>query len=267
MTAIDELKYVLGYEIARLQEPGVDIHTIDELWERVGQDFDNGITTLNRDTHIGVRRLTELLAAQVLAEDATRKKRERRCQDAVFLIGPIVLLLLVLRAVGIVPGFSARVEQVVAGSRGLPAFHVITLGDVALKRLALERGSFTKPSEVVGRYALQPITAGSPLVSSQLSATPIDPASVSGLELVSLPIRTDGVSATTVPGAHVTLVFSPRSNSHRNLQPFALRNVLILAADRRTDQTLLVAATSRDDAERAASALGTFDAAITQSLP
>ncbi len=267
MTAIDELKYALPYEIARLQEPGVNIHTIDELWERVGQDFDNGIAMLDRDAHIGVRRLTELLAAQASAEEATRKKRERRRQNTVFLLGPIGLLLLVLRAVGIAPWFSARFDQVVAGTAGLPAFHVITIGDVTLALLPAEPGSFTVPSEVVGRYSARPIPAGAPLHASQLSVVPIKPADVSGLEIVSIPMRTDAVTAAAVPGTHVTLVFSPRSNSHRNLQPFALHNVLILAADRRTDQTLLIAAISRDDAERAASALGIFDAAIVQSLP
>jgi hypothetical protein len=259
---IGNLKGITSDEVSKLRRPEIGVESIEILWERVGQDLNDGITNLARDTGIPAERLCSLLITEALADEGTRLSQ--RWLDIVLVIGPIILLALAVRAYVPFPWWPARVQQVVVGAADLPAFHLIGGADVIVKRAPAEPGTFAALSDVLGRYPLRPVPAGATLRTDQVSTIKVSPSDLAGLDLLSVPISRDRLTAAAVPGARVSLLFSPREAAPGGPQPLILNNLLVLALEPRGDTVALTVATRRDDAQRAAALYGTSDVVVLQ---
>jgi hypothetical protein len=84
-------------------------------------------------------------------------------------------------------GKSDQVVLTVAG--GIPKYDVITDKDVVKKNAKTIDGSLSDVSKVWGHYAMEPISPGATIRSSQLSSGTVSPAALQGRQVFSLPIK------------------------------------------------------------------------------
>lgn len=266
MTEIARLKGITSKEAERLEDKAVK--SIDDLWLRIGQDPDHGIEALAQQTGIDSRRLIDLLAEQAV--------HEAKPGIGTWLVQHMLEWALIVAFLALVLGFvlsefmpadPVPKELVVAGAAGLPAFHLIGADDVRVVEGPVESGVFTSSTEVEGRYTLQSVPPGAPLRSEQVSAVRLSKQDFEGRQILTVPIRSDTLSATVAPGDHVSLLFSPRDDSAKSLQPQLLDDVITLAMERGGDMVSLVVAVNADEISALAALLGRSDIFVLQPAP
>src|ERR1035441_1887672 len=105
-------------------------------------------------------------------------------------------------------GKSDQVVLTVAG--GIPKYHVITDKDIVKRNVKTIDGSLSDVSKVWGHYAMEPISPGATIRSSQLSSGTVSPAALQGRQVFSLPIKGIAYQAKDIP-VLVSLYLSPKA--------------------------------------------------------
>jgi hypothetical protein len=266
MTSIAKLKGIASQEAERLKGQG--IKSIDDLWERIGQDPDHGIEALAAQAGIDDDRLTDLLAEQAVHESrpGIGTWLERHMLEWALIAAFLALVLSAVLSRSMTTDAAPK-ELVVASEVGLSAFHLIGAGDVRLVEGPAEPGTFTSSKDVEGRYSFQAIPAGVPLRSEQLSAVRLSPQDLDGRQILTMPIAKATLSATAVAGGRVSLLVSPRDGSETSLQPLLLDDVILLAVERDGDATSVVVAINADEIAALAALLGRSEIFVLQPVP
>jgi hypothetical protein len=261
---------------------------VEELWEKIGSKFSEGIKQLSKETGVSYEALIQILADGNINSGAETTGRRAKSKDwllgrhpssltfsdewkklrfrvrqylpevlAAIIIGTL-LALLVLHAF--------RPRDAVFVKSNLPAFHVITDQDVETGLAIVVPGAFASKEEVKGRYLLQQVTQGDRLYATQMSKLKLSDKEVTGRQILTLPVKTGVVSQTLAPLDHVNLYFSPRQIDKNNAgEVFSVEDVIVLAINRQGEASSLVVAI-RADMSKVAALLGTYDLLISQPI-
>jgi len=124
---------------------------------------------------------------------------------------------------------STRQQVIVRAAGGLPAFRPITAADIDVSNTLSDTAAFTDKSQVIGRYALQPLRTGSVISATQLSETQILTSTLAGRKLLTVPIQAGAVSSTLLPGRVVSLLVSPRDAGASAQAPPPITEVVVWA--------------------------------------
>src|SRR5215204_3329080 len=253
------------------------VKTVADLWAMIGPNFKEGITRVATTTRIEEAQLHEILKQEALAYNTPVIKRWSRFFFqvrrhwgevlALIIIG-ILLSLLILNAI------RPRDTVVVSASNGLPAFHIIEPGDVRREKMFTVHDSFTSESEVIGRYLLQPVSAKTVLLKSQVGAAELKE-QLTGRQIVTLPVKSGVISSTLAPTSRVRLLFSPRNTNDpktsttwtlsQAIANFIINDVIVLSVNRQVDSaSITVAMKNEEDLTRAFALLNTSDILISE---
>ncbi len=195
---IHKLKRVSPQIRAALQREG--IRTTEDLWRDVGTEFPKGLENVDKRTGTGEDEIAFVLASALLYE------RPRWLPT-----GRDLLLAATVIAFGTLAGYRiANLPQqpaVVAALRKLPALHLVTEDDVALRES--ERPGFASPREVVGRRLLRPVAGSEILAEADLTPEGVRSTDLEGKVLLEVPLSADTSEAVLAAGTKVRLLFSP----------------------------------------------------------
>jgi hypothetical protein len=104
-----------------------------------------------------------------------------------------------------------RDQMAVTARRGLPAYHVVTTADVALKRVAIDPQAIVDPGKAVGRLTMRALRPDQVVYAAHLTPAGAPPdLDLPARSVFSLPVRnTDATLAASLP-VKVTLFFSKK---------------------------------------------------------
>jgi hypothetical protein len=240
-------------EVASLQSAGYA--DIEAAWRAVeAQEFEE----VAKRVSVEPRRLAELLVVQELVKGQAARVPLRdhiwgvliqTAWSVVVGLATVALAALIAGPITqfVVPPNSAT-YAIVAPADGIPAYKVLSAGDVLPRTGSLVDKDFLRPESVVGRYALQPLVAGDILRRSQISVRPITVDEMKGRRIVSLNVALSAVPEVAVPET-VTLVLSPLPNVDPAAAP-ELMTALLLNTRRTTDRTIVDVAVLDSDLPR-----------------
>ncbi len=269
MAKIDTLPGILPAETAALRAQA--IYTDSDLWQAVGADYNQGIKTLADKAKIKPERLLELLKAQALRQGQSHSVAwpARNWLELVLL----ALLLLVAglfgyaRSTGVMKWLAAplgwgqpgQANQVYA-VQALPAYHRIVAQDLAEGVRPAQSGAMTDPAEALGRFTLQKVASGSPLLADSLSV-PANPQSGEYV-VISLPV-TGQALALVSPGQPVSFILAPRQPG-QDCHAAAPLEGIILAAPVGQDSAAIVVAMPSGQLPALRACLGFSDVVIAR---
>jgi hypothetical protein len=218
------------------------IKNFDDLWSRVGVDFDEGIKLVSDDTKVPQEVITALLIADGLGK--VRIKYGRLYQ---FMTVRTIVILVLLAAAGLATfllAFKADLPQqvVVINPRGIAAYQVIGKGDVALRRVPFRRGQTVSDlGTAINGYALTRIEPNAPIRSSQILPANVS-SGMKGSYVVSVPVKANSLSLLPKPGSKLSLLPLPEQNKDKPQPPptSTIEAVLLGVEQRETSPTLVV---------------------------
>lgn len=144
------------------------ITTFDQLWERIGANYDEGIELVAHTKGVSVERLREVLIEQALREkdQAGSSLLVRNWLVVALVTGLLVLVSLVLRLLGtfawLPPPLGVSTSIIVAANE-LAVGDVIRPEDLARARRPLTTDSFTETTVLEGLVVGQAVRRGQPL--------------------------------------------------------------------------------------------------------
>ena len=211
MKDIAKLEGIHHQEVLNLRR--ANINSVEDLWERVGEDPDTEIEQVADDVGVEPGRLANLLADEAArgAEQGGDSRLKRHAFDIALIVGLLVLLTLALRAL-LASADSTTVEQVVVNADAdLPAARAIGAKDVIVKKMPQgSSDTFNKIEDVVGRYPLETVSRGATLGTNQLSTAQLPSTDLQGRQLLTVPVPEEALSTGVRPTARVSVLFSPR---------------------------------------------------------
>lgn len=160
------LKGITAEDIQKLRGQGIT--GIDELWSRIGKDFDCGIDELARTAVIDRSHVIELLAAdaECEAEKAATGELKRLWPEAFLILSVCMLFLLVLRAVGAEEFLPRPFElrgNVLLAVRDLEPGRVLRSGDLRVARASARDDYFQVIDETRGLILSRGVSRQQPL--------------------------------------------------------------------------------------------------------
>jgi hypothetical protein len=162
-------------------------------------------------------------------------------------------------------GKSDQVVLTVAG--GIPRYHVITEKDVVKKNVKTIDGSLSDVSKVWGHYAMEPISPGATIRSSQLSSGTVSPAALQGRQVFVLPIKGIAHQAKDLP-VLVSLYLSPKvSDDKQASRTVVIKGACILASGGNANAGWAAIALTPDDANTISRLLGTAELYVSEAAP
>ena len=162
-------------------------------------------------------------------------------------------------------GKSDQVVLTVAG--GIPKYHVITDKDVVKKNVKTIDGSLSDVSRVWGHYAMEPISPGATIRSSQLSSGTVSPAALQGRQVFSLPIKGVSYQAKDMP-VLVSLYLSPKAADDKQAPRTAvIKSAFILASGSNANAGWVAIALTPEDVNTISRLLGTADLYVSEAAP
>lgn len=287
-----------------MNEPNTDTQfdslTGEKLWREVGKDFDNGIQKFAAENNADSDYVMALLIAESfndsrvlisrgwfrslpsrLYEFGNQKLKDFRFWD-IFLwthkIGIALFIALLLGVSYLVFQSWQRVEQdtaeqmVVNRENGLPVYYKISKEDLVSAKKKKVPGSFTDPTELVGRYTLAQVSRGAVLTEDKLLDHEFT-AEMANRDILAIPVKKDAVSNSLKPITKIELVFSKKqaelkeASAQPEQQSTILEDVLLLAIEKRENTDLLTVALSREKIESIKSLLGNSEIFVLQNLP
>lgn len=207
-------------------------------------------------------------AKQLLRDSCSfRERLQRHFVDLIvlFLIVPVPLLLFRFVARQSFPHGKSQ-QVIVANQTGIPAYHVIVSGDVALATVATVPGSLGKANEVIGRYATQPLQGAATILSAYLSSDKVDPGALAGRRTMLIPVRAGNLPSSTRLPLHVALHISSAGTSPSQ-ESLSVGDVYILDFKSTTDPSLAVVAIQPRSIDLLTRHLGTSEVYISQAIP
>jgi hypothetical protein len=146
------------------------------------------------------------------------------------------------------------VRVIIAAPNGVKILQVIAQSDIELKPVKDIQGSFEKLDEVVGRYALRPMTKDDVVTSRNLSSNPL-PEKLAGRAQILLPLNSGALANTlSLPGL-VSVIATPKCGQ-TTAKPFHLDDVYIMAFDSSANSTAAVVALKPEQLQLFAPILG-----------
>lgn len=268
MTYIQNLPEFKKEEIEKFQAIG--IKRLDDIWNRIGTHFDNGISDLAKQVCIDPQRLIELLISQFrngkdISEDFWVK---RHWFGIATFMGTIVLIIL---AWGTLSAFISpdkiMKNVVINGDAELPPYHVIDASDIRLKEAPYEPGYFLAEKDVIGRYALKSILQGEPLREDQLSKVHILHSDLKAHFLLSVPLQAGTVSPSIQQGSHASLLLSPSDSDMKTSAPLLVKDVMVLSLKKKADTTVAVVAIPAEESEDVMPRMNTSTVFLLDIIP
>lgn len=245
---------------ARAKLEAAGLRTRTALAERVAQV---GLTATAEETGVDRGCLRDALAHYSLdeAEGRTRPLPLRLLAQLVLNWRELVLLGLLAAAVLGLDRARGRPEGEVVAVRDLAPFQVIGEKDVRVRRTEAGFGTFASPGEVTGRFPLQVVAQGKPLLRDRVSRVRFT-AELEGRSVLSLPV-TPNSATLAVPRSRVLLLVSPTEGGAD--APFAvLRDVIVLDSRVAGDTSSVVVAVSAADSVVLAPLLGRSRVTVAQ---
>lgn len=247
MSDINKIEGIQQRIIANLKGSGIE--TIDDLWMRVGNDFNSGITKVSQQAKVGENLLTALLIAE--SRDQLKVKYTwlssfrnyhrgalRRTKTFLILI-PIAVIVYVSYV--LLLGIKLPQQIVVAAPDGIPAYRLVGKQDVALRSALFQSPTtFSDPTMVVGNYSLTNLPTGSIVLAKQVLPAALS-SEIKGGHIISVPIKANSFEMSSKVGTHVCLFLSS-SNSDNKSSPSLLIDVVLLGVERKGDASTLVIA-------------------------
>jgi hypothetical protein len=247
---------------ARAKLAAAGLRTRRALAERVAQV---GLSATAGETGVDRGCLRDALAHYSLdeAEGRTRPLPLRLLAQLVLNWRELVLLGLLAGAVLGLDRARGRPEREVVAVRDLAPFQVIGEKDVRVRRTEAAFGTFASPGEVTGRFPLQVVAQGKPLLRERVSGVRFTrPADLEGRSVLSLPV-TPNSATLAVPRSRVLLLVSPTEGGAD--APFAvLRDVIVLDSRVAGDTSSVVVAVSAADSAVLAPLLGRSRVTVAQ---
>jgi hypothetical protein len=162
-------------------------------------------------------------------------------------------------------GKSDQVVLTVAG--GIPKYHVITDKDIVKKNVKTIDGSLSDVSKVWGHYAMEPISPGATIRSSQLSSGTVSPAALQGRQVFSLPIKGIAYQAKDMP-VLVSLYLSPKAADDKQAsRTVVIKDAFILASGTNANAGWATIALTPEDANAISRLLGTAELYVSEAAP
>ena len=181
-----------------------NIHTVEDLWDRISSDTEQGqgIDQLATKAQISPSRLTDLLICEA-TRTGLRGWFRRQLLVLLIGVGVVVLTVLALRALGAldVVAFEQFGSPVIIATRELPAFTLIGEGDVTrTTMLAPPAGAVADPGKVIKKMTKAPVKNKVVLTESVVFDPP---QSIKGWGLVTFPFTS---TLALDPGKVVTVI-------------------------------------------------------------
>jgi flagella basal body P-ring formation protein FlgA len=174
-----KMRYLEPDEYGRLR--AAHIYSVEELWPRLGDDFDQGIDQIATEMYVSPARLSTSLIDELLGEMQFRHKSapylfwrwvRLHFLDTVLVAGVAVLALLSLRAAGYLSAlpepFGLKQKFLVA-ARDLEPGHLLKAGDLYGTLLASSNDYFTDPAQLGGAVILKRVPQQKPLRNQDVS--------------------------------------------------------------------------------------------------
>lgn len=144
------------------------ITTVDQLWARVGSDFDKGISKLAAQKQLDAQQLTQLLTAQALREANASGGSwlQRHWLDSLLFGFALVLLGLLLRGIGVFGGLPPPLGlpgNVLVAARDLVPGQALRAEDFYQKPFPAASDYFTATDQLAGTVISQTVRRGQAL--------------------------------------------------------------------------------------------------------
>ncbi|HEX5832435.1 MAG TPA: SAF domain-containing protein [Pyrinomonadaceae bacterium] len=236
--SIAKIEGLSDAHVAKLTDKG--IKTLDDLWTRVGQNFDTGIKQVSDDTQVPEDVVTALLIADGLGKVRIKNAALYRVVN-VKVIAALLVVAVVASAVYLFVFRSDLPQQVVVTNpQGIAAYRVIGEKDVEMRRVPFRRGqTLSDLQTAIGGYALTNLEHGAPIRSSQIL-----PANVSrgmkGNYLVSVPVKASSLGLAPKPGSKLALLPVPDQKDKTQPPPTSTIEALLLSVEQREGGPTLV---------------------------
>ena len=152
------------------------------------------------------------------------------------------------------PTAGRPVRVTIAASNGVKILQVIAISDVELKPVKDIQGSFEKLDEVVGRYALKPMTKDEVVTSKDLSSSPL-PEKLARRTQILLPLNSGALANTlSLPGL-VSVIATPKCGG-TGTKPLVLDDIYIVAFNSSANSAAAVVALKPEQLATLAPILG-----------
>lgn len=249
-----KIKQIPGIEALTVEKlKRHQIHTLEDLWREMGDDYPAGLAQLGLKTGLEPGKIQQVLAR------GAHEPEPRLGFNEIALLAAALLLLALLVWRWVAPLVSAPPQVLVAG-QNLPAYHVLAEADLASAAKKAPAGSFTQPTQVAGRYLLRPLATGEAITKDLLSEKALDPAALTGQDVLTLPVPAEGLDPSLKPGDPAWLVLSPRDPPEGAPAAAAAGAVeapaILLKLEKSGEVTLATVAIPKDQHAAIADALG-----------
>lgn len=245
-----KIKHIPGIEAQTVEKlKQQKIHTLEDLWREMGSDYAAGLARLAQKTGLEPGKIQQVLALGAHPPEAKPGFNE------IALLAAALLLLALLAWRWVSPLLSAPPQVLVAG-QDLPAYHVLAETDLARAAQKAPPGSFTQPTQVAGRYLLRPLRAGEALTKEVLSEKTLDPAALSGQDVLTIPLPAEALDASLKPGDPAWLVLSPREPPAGGMATAVEAPALLLKIEKSGEITLATVAIPKERHAAIVNALG-----------
>jgi flagella basal body P-ring formation protein FlgA len=236
--SIAKIEGLSDAHVAKLTDKG--IKTLDDLWTRVGQNFDTGIKQVSDDTQVPEDVVTALLIADGLGKVRIKNAALYRVVNVKVIAALLVVAVVALAAYLFVFRSDLPQQVVVTNSQGIAAYRVIGEKDVAMRRVPFRRGqTLSDLQTAIGGYALTKLEPGAPIRSSQIL-----PANVSrgmkGNYLVSVPVKASSLGLAPKPGSKLALLPVPDQKDKTQPPPSSTIEAVLLGVEQREGGPTLV---------------------------
>ena len=227
-------------DVTKLRDNG--IKNFDELWSRVGNDFDAGITNVAKETGVPEEVITALLIADAL--EKVRLKNARLYHVLNFKVIAALLLVAVAGTAWFLLAYKINLPRqvVVINPRGIAPYQIIGKDDVALRPVPFRRGQTVSDlGTAINAYALTRLEPNAPIRSSQILPANVS-SGMKGSYVVSVPVKASSLSLLPQPGSKLSLLPLPAENKDKPQPPptSTIEAVLLGVEQRETSPTLVV---------------------------
>ena len=238
---------------------------LDEVW----QDFSNGdINAVAHTLGSSNKQALEQVGNHLIKDGDNLLVGIWRYSFDVLTFAFFVLLILVFVFVArqsFPHGKSDQVVLTVAG--GISKYHVITDKDIVKKNVKTIDGSLSDVSKVRGHYAMEPISSGATIRSTQLSSGTISPSDLQGRQVFSLPIKGIAYQAKDMP-VLVSLYLSPKvPDDKEGSRTVVIKGAFILASGTNANAGWATIALTPEDANTIFRLLGTTELYVSEAAP
>jgi SAF domain len=170
---VAKLEHITVEETQNLRVAG--INSVEELWTRIGEDLSKGVEDIAAQTGIDQARLMNALIAEAASEVRRRRgsgferywfSLKRHLLDVVLIAGLIILIILALRAGGVLANLRSPLglhDFVLVAARDLNSGRVLRSGDLRSARLDSHDDYFNSGDQIEGLVLAQRIPRSKPL--------------------------------------------------------------------------------------------------------